>query len=49
MAIYEITRVTAADQGYYICQGRNSAGAAEERVRLEIESYPTRGDITGKI
>lgn len=46
--MYEITHVTIADQGYYICQGTNDAGAAEERVSLVVNTVPERGDITGK-
>ncbi|XP_031342212.1 basement membrane-specific heparan sulfate proteoglycan core protein isoform X8 [Photinus pyralis] len=46
VAVYEITRVTSSDQGYYVCQGQNSAGTAEERVSLVVDSVPERGDIT---
>ncbi|KAK4879912.1 hypothetical protein RN001_008058 [Aquatica leii] len=48
VAIYEITRVTSSDQGYYVCQGQNSAGTAEERISLVVDSVPERGDITGE-
>ncbi|KAF5283747.1 hypothetical protein FQR65_LT02641 [Abscondita terminalis] len=48
VAVYEITRISSSDQGYYVCQGQNSAGTAEERVSLVVDSVPERGDITGE-
>lgn len=50
VAVYEITSVTKRDEGHYVCLGRNSAGAHEERVYLTVEEqdrYPTRGDNPG--
>ncbi|KAK6617380.1 hypothetical protein RUM43_014389 [Polyplax serrata] len=48
-AIYEITRVSKADEGSYSCVAMNSAGTTEERViiRVEVDNNigPTRGDI----
>lgn len=54
-AVYEITRVTKADEGSYSCLARNAAGTAEERLHLTVEeneltggSFPGRGDIPGR-
>ncbi|XP_021927336.1 basement membrane-specific heparan sulfate proteoglycan core protein isoform X6 [Zootermopsis nevadensis] len=54
-AVYEITRVTKADEGSYSCLARNAAGTAEERLHLTVEeneltggSFPGRGDIPGE-
>lgn len=50
-AVYEITRVTKADEGLYSCVARNAAGSKEERVQVRVEEDnnigPTRGDIPG--
>lgn len=53
-AVYEITRVTKADEGSYSCLARNAAGTTEERLHLTVEEneviggqFPNRGDITG--
>lgn len=52
--MYEITRVTKADEGSYSCLARNAAGTTEERLHLTVEEnevtggqFPHRGDITG--
>jgi len=48
-AVYEITRVTKADEGSYSCLARNAAGTTEERLHLTVEEneVPNRGDIPG--
>jgi hypothetical protein len=53
-AVYEITRVTKADEGSYSCLARNAAGTTEERLHLTVEEnevtggqFPNRGDISG--
>ena len=53
-AVYEITRVTKADEGSYSCLARNAAGTMEERLHLTVEEnevnggqFPNRGDIIG--
>ena len=53
-AVYEITRVTKADEGLYICLARTAAGTTEERLHLTVQEnevnggqFPNRGDITG--
>lgn len=51
-AVFEITSVTRADEGQYICLAQNAAGAAEDRVQLlveELDTLPTRGDIPGNL
>lgn len=54
-AVYEITRVTKADEGSYSCLARNAAGTTEERLHLTVEEnevidghFPGRGDIPGE-
>jgi hypothetical protein len=54
-AVYEITRVTKADEGSYSCLARNAAGTTEERLHLTVEEnevggipFPGRGGITGE-
>ncbi|PNF14537.1 hypothetical protein B7P43_G15031, partial [Cryptotermes secundus] len=50
-AVYEITRVTKADEGSYSCLARNAAGTTEERLHLTVEEnevIPGRGDIPGE-
>ena len=44
-AIYDVTRVTQADEGTYSCTGRNEAGVTEERVQGVVEVSSPRGDI----
>jgi hypothetical protein len=53
--VYEITRVTKADEGSYSCLARNAAGTTEERLHLTVEAneviggqFPGRGDIPGE-
>lgn len=50
VAVYEITSVSKRDEGAYVCLGKNTAGASEERVHLTVEEadrFPTRGDNPG--
>jgi hypothetical protein len=54
-AVYEIIRVTKADEGSYSCLARNAAGTTEERLHLTVEEnevidnpFSGRGDISGE-
>ncbi|XP_075211994.1 terribly reduced optic lobes isoform X4 [Lycorma delicatula] len=48
-AIYEISSVTAKDEGSYTCVATNAAGPVEEQIQLmisnDLDPLPTRGDI----
>ena len=45
MAVYDIQRVSQADEGTYSCTARNEAGLTEERVQIIVEPISSRGDI----
>ena len=45
VAVYDINRVTQADEGTYSCTARNEAGLTEERLQIIVEPSSNRGDI----
>lgn len=46
-AVIEIAHATKENTGLYTCKGSNSAGVAEKRIQVVVNSYPIRGDIIG--
>ncbi|KAK9737087.1 Laminin EGF domain [Popillia japonica] len=44
----EIASVQTSDEGLYTCRASNEAGSHEEYLQLQVDAYPTRGDITGE-
>lgn len=48
VAILEIASAEISDEGVYTCEATNVGGTHEEYIQLQVESYPSRGDITGK-
>lgn len=45
----EIASVQTSDEGLYTCRASNEAGSHEEYLQLQVDAYPTRGDITGTL
>ncbi|KAJ8950523.1 hypothetical protein NQ318_015267 [Aromia moschata] len=47
IAYQDFNHLTTQDQGLYICKAESSAGVVERRIQLVVDTFPTRGDITG--
>lgn len=47
-AVLEISSATTQNTGLYTCRARNTAGTAEKRIQIIVDTYPVRGDITGE-